>query len=248
MLRINKYLARCGVTSRRVADVFVAEGRVTVNGRVVDTPGLIIDESSDKICLDGRPVKPDETYTYIVLNKPAGYISSHSDPHHNKTIIDLLEDLPARVNPVGRLDLDTEGVLLLTNDGELAFRLTHPRYQIKKVYVATVKGVVDQEKLQRLQNGIRLPDGKVGRAKVAIEEQGSESTILRLELTEGRKREVKHICKVIGHPVIYLYRKMFAGIGCQDLKKGTWRHLDKKEVDALYTLAGLSADQAKPQI
>ncbi len=239
MLRINKYLSRCGIASRRRADTLVSKGHVTVNGELIDTPGRMIDEDADEVCVDGVRVKPTEIYTYIVLNKPAGYISSLSDPYHQQTVISLLGDVPARVYPVGRLDLDTEGTLLFTNDGELSFRLTHPKYAVKRVYSARVRGKVTADKLTLFSKGIKLPDGKTGRAVARIANTGNDYTDLYLELTEGRKREVKHLCKEIGHPVIRLYRNSFGGINSEDIEKGKWRFLTNPEIDGLYKLVGL---------
>lgn len=232
-MRINKYLAACGVVSRRKADEFVLAGRVAVNSQIVDTPGLQIDEINDEVTLDKNPVKLITDYTYLVLNKPAGYLTSRSDPHHNLVVTDLLKGVKERVNPVGRLDLDTEGVLLFTNDGEMAHRLSHPRYEIEKVYLALVKGRVTASELTRMAEGITLPDGATGRADGEIVEEREDQTDLQLTLTEGRKREVKHLCSAIGHPVLFLRRLKFAGIMAGDLKIGSWRYLTVEETNSL---------------
>lgn len=238
-MRINKYLARSGVASRRTADQMVTGGRVTVNGDIVDTPGYMIDETADEVRVDGKIVTPAGSYVYIVLNKPAGYITSLRDPHHRRTVRDLLKGVGARVYPVGRLDLDTEGVLLFTNDGEMAHRLTHPRYGIKKVYHAQVKGEVDAEDLAKFSQGITLPDGNIGHAAATLEKTAKGQSFLTIEMTEGRKREVKHLCSAVGHPVIFLRRTDFAGIGCDDLSTGKWRPLTEKEIDSLRSKVGL---------
>jgi len=230
MIRINKYLARCGVASRRSADSLVLAGRVTVNGATIDTPGFSVDEEKDDVRVDNKPVKPVPIYVYAVLNKPAGYVTTLSDPHHEKTVLDLILDIPERIYPVGRLDMDTEGVLLFTNDGEMAHRLTHPKYKIIKTYQAQVNGVVPEEKLVLFSNGIELPDGATGHATARIESVGDNTTELILELTEGRKREVKHLCKAIGHPVLKLTRIDFAGITCRDLPIGHIRYLTDTEL------------------
>ncbi len=239
MMRINKYLARSGVASRRTADLMVAGGRVTVNGVVIDTPGHMVDETADEVRVDGKIVAPTDSYVYIVLNKPPGYITSLRDPHHRRTVRDLLTGVGARVYPVGRLDLDTEGVLLFTNDGELAHRLTHPRYGIKKVYRAQVKGEVDENDLAKFSRGIDLPDGNVGHAEATLEKTESGQSFLKIEMTEGRKREVKHLCSAVGHPVVFLRRTNFAGIGCDDLSVGKWRRLTDAEVASLRQKVGL---------
>lgn len=241
MIRINKYLAQCGVASRRTADAMVVERRVTVNGKVADVPGFLVDENTDVVLVDGMVVKPAERGVYIVLNKPAGYLTSLSDPHHRQTVNLLLKELPHRVYPVGRLDLDTEGTLLFTNDGELAHRLAHPKYLILRVYQAQVQGRVIPDELTVLAKGVMLPDGGVGKAKAFLKEAGDESSILSLELREGRKREVKHLCKAIGHPVIKLVRLSFAGIDSSGLSAGQWRYLTEQEIDGLRHLVGLAS-------
>lgn len=239
MMRINKYLARSGVASRRTADLMVAGGRVTVNGTIVDTPGYMVDETADEVRVDGKVVSPTESHVYIVLNKPPGYITSLRDPHHRRTVRDLLAGVGARVYPVGRLDLDTEGVLLFTNDGEMAHRLTHPRYGIKKVYYAKVKGEINAEELAQFSRGIKLPDGNIGHAGVTLEKIENGQSFLIIEMTEGRKREVKHLCSAVGHPVDFLRRINFAGIGCDDLQIGQWRRLTDIETASLREKVGL---------
>ncbi len=239
MMRINKYLARSGVASRRTADLMVADGRVAVNGDVVDTPGYMVDETADEVRVDGKLVAPTESYVYIVLNKPPGFITSLRDPHHRRTVRDLLTGVGARVYPVGRLDLDTEGVLLFTNDGELAHRLTHPRYGIKKVYYAEVKGQVGADDLAKFSQGIELPDGNIGHAEATLDKVEHGHSFLIIEMTEGRKREVKHLCSAIGHPVESLRRISFAGIGCDELQVGQWRRLTEQETADLRIKVGL---------
>lgn len=236
MIRINKYLARCGVASRRHADQLVSEGRVSVNGRVIEIPGYQIDEAADEVRVDRVVVRLPTGYQYIVMNKPSGYVTSLSDPHHSRTVAELVAGARERVFPVGRLDLDTEGVLLFTNDGEMAHRLTHPRYGIKRIYLARVKGELSDSKLLRLAGGITLPDGEVGRAIAKVQKIGDGFSDVILELTEGRKREVKHLCKAVGHPVIKLIRTEFAGITCDNLKKGQWRYLTDSETAHLRQL------------
>lgn len=238
-MRINKYLAGCGVASRRIADRMVESGRVKVNDEVVDTPGYMVDEASDRVQLDDKLISSATDLTWVALNKPAGYLTSRSDPHHDKIIYQLLKELPHRVHPVGRLDLDTEGILLLTNDGDLAHRLTHPRFEVPKIYLARVKGKASPDSLKKLPAGIELPDGKIGRAQAKIKTRGTNFTELILTLTEGRKREVKHLCKAIGHPVMKLTRLEFAGITCAGLEVGKWRYLKASEVAALRKQAEL---------
>ncbi len=238
-MRINKYLAQCGVTSRRNADKFIAEGRVEVNGVKLESPGFKVDEVSDVITVDGRIVRLVKLYTYIVMNKPVGFLTSHKDPHHNKTVMHLLADVETRVNPVGRLDLDTSGVLLFTDDGELAHRLTHPKFGVGKTYNAIILGKIGKGQLQQFSDGLELPDGTIGRAKVRILSVGDTDSEIELILTEGRKREVKNLCKAAGHPVRKLTRVSFGDIACDDVRVGKWRNLTSEEVAHLKKLVDL---------
>ena len=232
----------CGVASRRAADNYIIEGRVLVNGEIITTLGYKVDESADMVMVDGFLVSPIKQHTHIVLNKPAGYITSLTDPQNRPTVINLIKELPQRVYPVGRLDFDTEGVLLFTNDGELAFRLTHPKYGIKRFYLAIVEGNVSDASLKLFPKGIKLPDGAVGKARVRQSRIVKDTTELELELTEGRNHEIKHLCRAIGHPVLRLTRIEFSGIKSGNLKKGRWRHLTQAEVDHLKKMVKLTAE------
>lgn len=239
MIRINKYLAQCGVASRRGADQFVAEGRVSVNGEVISDAGRSVDENVDTVCLDGAVVTPEEIKEYILMNKPVDVITTLDDPLERRTVKHLLKGLEVRVYPVGRLDRDTEGVLLLTNDGELAHRLTHPRYEVKKVYEAVVRGFFDQRQVQQIAEGIRLEDGAIGRGEVEILAQTKSASRIKLTLTEGRKREVRQMCGEVGNPVQTLMRLSFGGIVIDGLDTGKWRRLTPDEIRQLKDLVHL---------
>lgn len=239
MIRLNKYLSLCGVTSRRGAEVLIAEGRVAVNDTVIEKMGTIVDETRDVVKVDEVVVTPVERQVYVILNKPSGVMTTLRDPYNRKTITHYLRQLPVRVYPVGRLDYDTEGVLLLTNDGDLAYRLAHPKFQVEKVYEARVEGEFTKEAALKIEAGIELEDGAIGHGRVRILScQGNVSKI-RLVLTEGRKREVKQLCKAVGHPVIQLRRKRFATITAMGLKLGKWRYLSDEELCELKELVGL---------
>lgn len=238
-VRINKFLSLCGVTSRRGAASLIEEGRVTVNGSRADRPGIIIDDENDVVKVDGSEVSPVDKKVYIVLNKPRNVMTTLFDPFNRRTVKYYLKKLRERVYPVGRLDFDTTGVLLLTNDGDLAFRLAHPRYRVPKVYQARVKGHFKQEAAIKIDRGIELDDGKVGKASVSILGFVRNTTRIRLTLTEGRKREVKQLCKKAGHPVEDLERVEFAGITSKNLRAGQWRHLTQREVSRLKSAVGL---------
>ena len=239
MIRLNKYLSLCGVTSRRGGDGMIEARRVSVNDKIVEKPGLVIEEATDKVKVDGLEVAPVTEQVYVLLNKPSNVMSTLVDPFRRKTVVQLLKKLKHRVYPIGRLDYDTVGVLLLTNDGDLAYRLAHPKFEVAKVYEAKVKGKFTREAGLRIQQGIKLDDGGTGQAIVHILGYGANSTRLRLILTEGRKREVKQLCKKVGHAVEQLTRVEFAGITAKGLGEGQWRLLTNSEISRLKKLVGL---------
>lgn len=238
-IRLNKFLSQAGVTSRREADRLIAEGRVTVNGEVILTLGCRIDEGKDKVEVDGKRVKKDETPVYVMLNKPPGYLVSLKDPFGRPTIKDLLSSVKSRIFPVGRLDYQSEGLLLLTNDGELAFRLTHPRFRIKKVYLVKIRGIPDASKLSRLERGIYLDGRRTAPAKVKPLKVTSKESLLRVEIHEGWKREVRRMFEAIGHGVLGLQRIRFGGLSLGKLKSGRWRSLTPQEIGKLKSHVGL---------
>ena len=238
MIRLQKYLARCGVASRRQSERLIADGRVCVNDRVAQL-GDSVDPAADRVQLDGSPVCEASDLTYILLNKPAGVVTSAKDTHDRRTVIDCLNGLPVRVFPVGRLDMDVKGALLLTNDGELAFRLTHPRYRVDKVYLAWVEGCMTVETARKLQRGVVLEDGKTAPARATVVSRREGATLVQLTLREGRKREVKRMCDAVGHRVQRLERVSVGGMCVGNLQPGEWRRLLPEEVAALRTLVGL---------
>lgn len=212
----------------------IVEGRVRVNGRIVQELGLKIDGSRDKVVADGRAVRPEaEGPVFVLLFKPAGPVVSVKDPYGRPTVMDLLPKLPARVYPVGRLDAETDGVLLLTNDGETAHRLTHPRYEIPKVYEALVEGQTAEGDLDKLRRGLFLEGRRTAPAKVRVLRRGSRWTLVGLEIHEGRKREIRKLLEAVGHRVTKLRRVAFAGLTLEGLKSGQWRFLKQKEIDRL---------------
>lgn len=237
-MRLQRYLALCGVASRRASESLIREGRVTVNGAPA-VLGATVDPESDEIRVNGKRIHRERP-AYLLLHKPKGTITTVDDPHGRKTVLDCLQGVRIRVYPVGRLDLDVSGVLLFTNDGELAQRLTHPRYGVTKVYIATVRGLVSDEALRRLETGVALADGLTAPAEAAILARGRDSTRLRLALYEGRKREVKRMCAKVGHPVVTLRRTHFAGLEVGSLRPGQWRWLRSAEVAQLRRLVKLS--------
>lgn len=237
-MRLQQYLARCGVASRRAAEKLIEEGRIEVNGRVAAL-GESVNPATDVVTHNGRRLR-EERFVYILLNKARNVVTTATDTHGRPTVLDGLHGVPARVFPVGRLDMDVQGALLLTNDGELAYRLMHPRFETPKVYLAKVRGRVLPETIARLERGILLDDGPAAPAQAAIVHAGEQTTTLRLTLHEGRKHEVKRMCEAAGHRVVELRRASFAGITTRGLRPGQWRYLSGEEVAALRRMTGMT--------
>jgi 23S rRNA pseudouridine2605 synthase len=237
--RLQKILSAAGIASRRAAEVLIQEGRVTVNGQTVTELGTKADPDVDEVRVDGRRVKPVQRRRYILLYKPRGYITSRSDPQQRPTVIDLLEKGGVReyVYPVGRLDYDSEGLLILTSDGELAARLTHPRHGVPREYHARVRGVPDRHELERLSRGIVIEGRRTAPAQVTIakviEGEGGRDAILSFVIREGRNRQVRDMCDAIGHPVVRLRRVRIGPISDDRIRPGEFRDLTPKEVAAL---------------
>jgi len=229
-VRLNAYLARAGVASRRKADELIKAGRVTVNGE----PGQLntFVAARDRVELDGQPLSR-QPLAYVLLHKPPGVVTTASDPHGRPTVVELVSEHETRVVPVGRLDADTTGALLLTNDGELAHRLAHPRYEVEKVYEAVVDGEPPDEALRQLEQGVELDDGRTAPARAR------RLTPSRIELAihEGRKHQVKRMLEAVGHPVTQLHRSRYAGLSLEGLEPGAWRELEPGEVARLQSLA-----------
>jgi pseudouridine synthase len=233
--RLQKVLSQAGIASRRAAEKLIADGRVTVNGKTILTMGVKVDPGKDEIRVDGRRIKAAARLRYILLNKPTGYVSTRSDPQRRPTVIDLLAGVRDYVYPVGRLDYDTEGLLLLTNDGDLAARLTHPRHGVPRTYEARVAGMPDTQAIERLRAGIPLDGHRTLPADVVLVNEGRRDRdgVLRLTIREGRNRQVRRMCEAVGHPVQHLKRTRFGTLGDRKLKPGEWRELAPKEIDAL---------------
>ena len=235
-MRLQHFLATAGVASRRHGERLMAAGRVAVNGQIVKKQGATVDPERDVVEVDGERIETEKKF-YALLNKPAGYLSTVTDSRGRRTVSELTADLPARLYPVGRLDKDTEGVLLMTNDGALCHQLTHPKFGVEKTYQATVKGKPSKQALWKLQKGVDIGEGTTRQAKVRmLHAKGSHST-LEITLHEGRKRQVKKMCERVGHPVTGLRRVEFGGIRLGRLKAGEYRLLSSAEVAKLKKLA-----------
>ncbi|MED1918704.1 pseudouridine synthase [Bacillus thuringiensis] len=234
MERLQKVLAHAGVASRRHCEELIAQGKVQVNGQVVREQGIKVDALKDKIVVNGQQVKLEQ-HVYLLLYKPTGVITSVTDPRGRRVVVDLLKGINERVYPVGRLDYDTSGLLLLTNDGELANKLAHPSYEIDKVYRAWVKGIPSQEKVRKLATGIRLEDGMTspGQSKLLKTESSSQKALVELTIHEGRNRQVRRMCEAIGHPVLTLERIRLGFLTLDGLKPGEFRKLNHEEVESL---------------
>jgi pseudouridine synthase len=241
--RLQKILSAAGVASRRASETLIREGRVTVNGESVTALGSKADPARDDIRVDGRRVAAPARRRYILLNKPRGYVTTRSDPQQRRTVMDLLTKVREYVYPVGRLDYDSEGLLLLTNDGELAARLMHPRHEVERVYLARVRGVPSPHALERLASGVRLDGRKTAPARVRLIDAhdgaaGPQGTI-EMALHEGRQRQVRRMLETVGHPIVRLRRIRIGPIADDQMPLGHWRELTPREVDKLRRASGL---------
>ncbi|MFO7784850.1 MAG: pseudouridine synthase [Desulfatiglandales bacterium] len=227
------------MASRRGADELILAGRVTVNDRPVLTPGITVQWGKDRICVDGNPIPSPKQPLYLMMNKPFGVISGLSDPEGRPVVIDLLRDVNERVYPVGRLDFNSLGLLLLTNDGEWAHRMTHPRYRVPRVYKVTLDGEIPQESMERLRRGVTLDDGFSGPAGVTLLSKNSQRSVIRIKLHLGRSRIIRRMLDAVGHPVIQLMRIGFGPLVLGDLKVGSYRPLTDSETAEVRRAVGL---------
>lgn len=233
MMRLQKYLAGCGIASRRGAEELIKSGRVRVNGTVIREMGVQVDEDQDVVEFDGQQIHLESKMFYVLLNKPAGYVTTVSDDKERPTVMDLVADIPARIFPVGRLDYDTEGLLLLTNDGDLTYRLTHPKNMAEKTYVAEVTGNVTMTTLLQLRNGIVIDGVKTSPAKVEVVGATQYGTRMEITIHEGRNRQVRKMFEATGCIVKRLKRIREAGLNLGHVPLGRWRKLTESEVNML---------------
>ena len=233
-VRLQKYMANQGICSRRKAEEYILNGDVKVNGKVVTELGTKINPEKDEIIFKGNRVGKQEKKVYVLLNKPIGYVTTTKDQFGRDTVMDLVK-IPEKILPVGRLDMYTSGALILTNDGNFIYKVTHPKYEIEKTYNVTVKGCVAKEEIEELQNGVKIDNYISGKAKVKILKIDKEKDISRIEITihEGKNREVRKMCSAIGKKVLALHRSKIENISVKNLKLGEWRYLTKKEVAKL---------------
>lgn len=238
MERLQKIMARAGVASRRHCEEMITSGNVKVNGKVITELGTKVDPSRDRIQVGSETLFLSSRKYYILMYKPRGYVSTLSDERNRKNVTDLLKGITERVYPVGRLDYDSEGLLLLTNDGDLTYALTHPKHKVPKTYLARVAGVPETAKLEQMAAGLPLEDGPTSPAKVRLVSQREGNALLEIIIYEGRNRQVRRMCEYIGHPVLRLQRSKFGNLSIEGLKPGQYRHLTREELSSLKEKAG----------
>lgn len=237
-VRLQKFLAEAGIASRRKCEELIQSGKVMVNGKVVETLGTKINPKEDKVTYNGKIVENSLKKTYILLNKPIGYVTTAKDQFKRDTVLDLIK-INKRIVPCGRLDMYTSGALILTDDGDFVYKITHPKHEIEKTYTVTIKGIVTNEEVQKLRQGVEIDDNGekyiTKKANVRILKTDIEKDISRLEIVihEGKNRQVRKMCEAVGRKVLALHRSKIGNIGVKDLKIGTWRYLKKHEIEKL---------------
>ena len=232
--RLQKYLANCGVASRRKCEEYILQGKVKVNGEIVTELGTKINADTDIIEFENKTIKQSSKHVYILLNKPIGYVTTSDDQFGRDTVLDLVK-VKERIVPVGRLDMYTSGALILTNDGDFVYKVTHPKHEIEKTYTVTLKGIVQNIEVEQLRQGVQIEDYITKPAKVKILKTDIEKNISRLEITmhEGKNRQVRKMCEAVGRKVLALHRSKIGNIGVKDLELGKWRYLNSREIEQL---------------
>lgn len=232
-VRLQKFLANSGVCSRRNAEKLIVDGKVSVNGNVVTELGTKVNPEDDEVICNGQVIKPVTSHVYVLLNKPIGYVTTVKEQFGRPTVMDLVKGIDVSLVPVGRLDMYTSGAIILTNDGDFVYKVTHPKNEIEKTYNATVRGIVSKDDVAKLEAGVKIDDYISGNAKVKILKTDESKNVSRLQITihEGKNREVRKMCEAIDKPVIALHRAKIGSIDVKDLKIGTWRYLTKVEVE-----------------
>ncbi len=234
-MRLQKFLAACGVASRRKSEKLISNGRVKVNGRVVTEMGVKVNPGIDQVFVDNKNVVLEEQKVYILLNKPKGYVTTVREQFNRKKVIDLV-DVPYRIFPVGRLDYNTSGLLILTNDGEATYKLTHPKFEIPKVYIAKIRDIPTKEKLNNFENGLKINNYITASAKIKILKKFGDDCFVEIIIKEGKNRQVRKMCSAIGHPVLELKRIKIGKINIGNLEVGNWRYFTKEEIEYLKQL------------
>ena len=236
MIRLQKYLAVCGVASRRTSEKIIQDGRVAVNGKTVTAMGVKIDETNDTVTVDGTAIYPEEAKCYIAYNKPIGEVTTVSDPEGRATVMDRFADFPVRLFPVGRLDYDSEGLLLLTNDGVMMNHVLHPSHEVIKTYWTKMSGHVTGEEIAALRRGLMIDGKMTSPASVRLIRENTFDTVLLIGIHEGRNRQVRRMAEAVGHKVVILRRVGFGPVSLGNLPAGMWRYLDEEEISKLKKL------------
>lgn len=242
-MRINKFIASCGVSSRRKAEEYILQGLVKVNGKEITDLAFDVDESKDIVTISGQKISLPTDLVYYMLNKPKGYVTTLSDEKNRKSVLDLISNIDKRIYPIGRLDYESEGLLLLTNDGDLTFKLTHPKFEVAKKYIVKIEGPTKESELAVLRKGVVVDGIRYASCKAELLEFSNNISRIEITLTEGKNREIRNMFKAIGREVIFLKRIEMAGIKLGGLKRGEMRKLKSYEVEHLLKLANIS--QAK---
>lgn len=232
--RLQKYMAKCGVASRRKCEEIILNGNVEVNGSVITELGFKVNEN-DVVKVNGNIIKVEENKVYIILNKPTGYITSNSDEKDRKTILDIV-NVKERIYPIGRLDYDSSGLLLLTNDGDVYNKIIHPKKEIEKRYLATVKGIFSKEQLEKFKAGVDIGGYITAPAKIKVVKEGKGNSVVEITIHEGKNRQVRKMCSAFNHEVLSLKRIAIGKLSLDDLKEGNWRYLNEKEISYLKSL------------
>ncbi len=232
--RLQKYLAECGVASRRKCEELILEGKVKVNNQIVTELGVKVNPEKDIVKFEDKEIKPTSKMVYILLNKPIGYVTTADDQFGRDTVLDLVK-VKERIVPVGRLDMYTSGALILTNDGDFVYKVTHPKHEIEKTYTVTVKGIIKNEEVEQLRKGVKIDDYITKPAKVKILKTDIEKNISRLEIVihEGKNRQIRKMCESVGRKVLALHRSKIGKIGVKDIELGKWRYLKDREIQEL---------------
>ncbi len=232
-MRLQKYMAKCGVASRRKAEEIILQNRVKINGKIVNELGTIVNTENDIVMVDNKEIKIEQKKVYIVLYKPIGYITTVSDQFDRPSVLDLVKGVDERIYPIGRLDFDSSGLILLTNDGDLTYKLTHPKHEVKKIYIAKIKGKPTTYTLNRFKEGLEIDGYVTAKADIKIIKTYRDASLAEITIHEGRNRQIRKMCDVINHPVISLKRIAMGKIDLGNLEKGKWRYLTDKEVKYL---------------
>ncbi len=230
-IRLQKYIADCGITSRRKAEELIKQGKIKVNGKTITELGTKINPQKDIVMYNNNIIQIEQKYVYILLNKPIGYVTTVKDQFNRESVLDLVK-VKERIVPVGRLDMYTSGALILTNDGDFVYKVTHPKHEVEKTYTVTIKGMVTNEEVNQLKNGVKIEDYVTRPAKVRILKIDKEKNQSRLEIKihEGKNRQIRKMCEAINHKVLALHRSEIAGIGVKNIELGKWRYLKDHEV------------------